>query len=263
MIRRLKRTADFELSLSLKRDDFVNPPRESQRNWILNRLILEFTSDLYHLDEQARSYVPGASSASLLDRRQADLTDNEIMEDWQIPVMRAMAAAVCANHGHILEIGFGRGIASDFIQAHDPDVHTIIECNDSVIERYNEWVKGYPDRDIRMIHSMWQDAVDEMVQYDGIFFHTYPMSEEEFEEHVAASSTFAEHFFPVAAAHLVDGGLFSYLTIEADSLSRSHQRALFRHFTSFELSKVESLDIPADTADAMWSSSMVIVKAIK
>lgn len=263
MVKRLKRTADFELSLTLKREDFLRPPRDSQRNWILNRAIQEFSDNLYNLDEQSRDFVEGIAPDAVMARRNAELTDAEIMEDWQIPVMKAMAEAVAAGGGHILEIGFGRGIASDFIQEFSPTIHTIIECNDSVIERYRKWLGNYSGRDIRMIHSMWQDAVDEMVQYDGIFFHTYPMSEEEFAEHVAASSTFAEHFFPVASAHLVEGGRFSYLTNESDSLSRGHQRALFHHFSTFEISKVSALDIPPDTADAMWSDSMIIVRAIK
>ena len=62
--------------------------------------------------------------------------------------------------------------------------------------------------------------------FDGIFFHTYPLNEAEFVEQVAQSSTFAEHFFPVAAEHLNPGGVFTYLTNEIDSFSRPHQRAL-------------------------------------
>ncbi|NIP94473.1 MAG: class I SAM-dependent methyltransferase, partial [Akkermansiaceae bacterium] len=59
---------------------------------------------------------------------------------------------------------------------------------------------------------------------------TYPLTEEEFVNYVAQSSTFAEHFFDTAAAHLRPGGVFTYLTNEIDSLSRAHQRALLKRF---------------------------------
>ena len=36
------------------------------------------------------------------------LTEQEIMEDWQVPLMRVMAAHVAEAHGDVLEIGFGR-----------------------------------------------------------------------------------------------------------------------------------------------------------
>jgi guanidinoacetate N-methyltransferase len=77
------------------------------------------------------------------------------------------------------------------------------------------------------------------------------------------SVTFAAHFFPKAERLLRPGGRFSYLTNEADSLSRGHQRLLFQHFSSFSLSRVTDLPLPDDTRDAHWSAEMVIVKAIK
>ena len=36
MTRRIKRKKDFEVSLTLKNDDFIRPPRDAQRNWLLN-----------------------------------------------------------------------------------------------------------------------------------------------------------------------------------------------------------------------------------
>ena len=57
--------------------------------------------------------------------------------------------------------------------------------------------------------------------------------------------------------------MFAYLTNEIDSLSRPHQRLLFEHFTSIDMRVVGDLPIPADTADAWWSDSMVVVAARK
>ena len=37
----------------------------------------------------------------------------KIWEDWQLPLMQAMAGIVTETHGEVLEIGFGRGGFSD------------------------------------------------------------------------------------------------------------------------------------------------------
>ena len=262
MTRKLKRTSDFELSLILRRDGFIRPPREAQRTWILNQALKEFSDDLNHLDILARAFVPGTESPGIEDRTQGGLTDEQIMEDWQIPIMRAMADAVAAPGKRVLEIGFGRGVASGFVQERTPASHTIIECNDSVVTRFHDWRKQFSERDIRLIHAKWQDAMDKAGQFDGILFHTYPLNNDEFVEQIANSVTFAEHFFATAANHLEPDGAFTYLTNEIDSLSRAHQRALFHHFRAVELSVVRGLQVPTETKDAMWGDSMVVVKAI-
>ena len=185
------------------------------------------------------------------------------MEDWQVPIMRAMADVATETHGDVLEIGFGRGVASTFLQEGGVRSHTVVECNDSVVERFHEWKAGYPTQDIRLLHGRWQDVDAEMGLYDGIFFHTYPLNEEEVMAYVHKSTTFAEHFFDTAARHLKDGGCFTYLTNEIDSFSRAHQRSLFSHFSSFTLSLVGPLMLPVDVKDAWWADSMVVVKAVK
>lgn len=262
MTRRIRRHRSFEILIQIKDDDFLRTPREAQRNWMLNRVIKETADDLVALDEAARRFVRGAEPAALGDRSRARLTNEEIMEDWQIPVMRAMAEAVTDTHGDILEIGFGRGVASSLIQEQRVRSHTIIECNEHIIEGFPTWAARYADEDVRLVEGMWQDVVDDLGQYDGIFFHTYPLTEEDFAEQVVQSVTFAAHFFPVAERLLRPGGRFSYLTNEADSLSRGHQRLLFQHFSSFSLAKVTGLPVPDDTRDAHWSDEMVIVKAV-
>ena len=39
--------------------------------------------------------------------------------------------------------------------------------------------------------------------------------------------------------------------------------ALLNHFHSFQVARVENLHVPEDVADAWWSDTMVVVKAIK
>ena len=113
-----------------------------------------------------------------------------------------------------------------------------------------------------MIHSRWQDALEALGTYDGVFFHAFPLNEEEFIETVVQSITFAEHFFPTAAKLLRPGGVFTYLTTEIDSMSRRHQRALFQHFTGISMT-IQKVSVPANTRDTWWADSMVIVRAEK
>ena len=263
MTKRLKRFADYELSLQIKNENFVRPPRERQRNWLLNRSMNEFAHDLHAIDLLAAGFVRGSDHLDTGDRTQAVLEEMEIMEDWQIPIMEAMASAVTAGGGDLLEIGFGRGVASSMIQRCGVASHTIIECNDSIVGRFDKWRAAYEGRDIRMVHGLWQDVLDDLPLYDGVFFHTYPLNETDYVEQIAGSVTFAQHFFPAAASHLRDGGVFTYLSNEMDSLSREHQRQLFSYFSSIELSMVSDLNLPETVQDQWWSDSMVIVRAVK
>lgn len=263
MTRRIKRLREFDLTLQIKRDDFIRPPRDSQRNWLLNNAIAEFADDLSAIARLAEKFVPGVDALQVEDRTQAVLGDDDIMEDWQIPLMQAMAERVTERRGSVLEIGFGRGVASTMIQDCGVDSHTVIECNDSIVGRFHEWKKDFPQRDISLVHGLWQEVLGNLGLFDGIFFHTYPLNESEFIEQIAESTTFADHFFPHASQHLVEGGVFTYLSNEIDSLSRTHQRHLLRYFSSIELSVVEPLDLPVDSRDAWWADSMVVVKAVK
>ena len=185
------------------------------------------------------------------------------MEDWQTPIMKKMAEFVTESHGDVLEIGFGRGVSAGFIQARGVKSHTIIESNPKVVEQYYvPWMKQFAEKDINLVFGKWQEVQDRLETYDGLFFHAFPLNEQEFLEYVINSITFAEHFFPIAANLLKKGGVFSYLTTEIDSLSRRHQRALFEHFSLLTLS-IEPLSVPEDTQDTWWANSMVVVKAIK
>jgi amino acid adenylation domain-containing protein len=264
--RQAREFPEFEIALQVKRGDFIRPPRTSQRTWLLQRALDEFADDLHALDALARRFVPGVETGLetlTMDRTQAVLGEQEILEDWHIPLMRAMARAVTETRGDVLEIGFGRGLAASFIQENRPRSHTIIECNDSVISRFFEpWRKRFADRDVQLVRGKWQDVIAKLGRFDGILFQTYPLNEREFAEYLSRSITFAEHFFPTAAMHLNRGAAFTYLTHEMDSLSRRHQRLIFQYFSSVTLN-VERLQLPADCRDLWWADSMVVARAVK
>ena len=262
MLRRIKRSDKFEISLVIKDEQFIRPPKDAQRNALLNRAVKEFAEDLTALDVQSRAFVEGTIQSAFADRTQAVLSDQEIMEDWQVPVMQAMSRLVTESGGDILEIGFGRGISSAMIQDHNVRSHTIIECNDAIVERFHQWKEGYGGKNISMVHGLWQDVIDDLDSFDGIFFHTYPLNEDEYMNYVNGSVTFAEHFFETAVKHLNPGGAFTYFSNEIDSLSREHQRLILKHFSSFSAEIVE-LNVPDDVKDTWWANSIVVIKAVK
>jgi guanidinoacetate N-methyltransferase len=162
----------------------------------------------------------------------------------------------------VLEIGFGRGVSATHIQHHGVRSHTIVECNDSVLSRFERWRQQFPERDIRIVPGLWQDVIGTLGEFDSVFFHTYALDEDESVELLAGSVTFAAHFFPVAAAHLRAGGVFTYLTNEIDSIGRAHQRLLFEHFSTFRAQRV-ALTLPADVRDAWWADSMIVIEAVR
>jgi len=262
-MKKIRRSKELEFLLDIKDDNFIKPPRESQRNAVLNRAVKEFIADLEALHEQTQRFVPGKHVNYIAqDRNQKIMSDQEIMEDWLIPVMEVMARVITENGGEILEIGFGRGISAAMIQKFPITSHTIIECNDTVVALFNDWRKEYSESDIRIVRGLWQDTIADLGLFDGIFFHTYPLNEDEYMRYVHASITFAEHFFSHASEHLKPGGAFTYFSNEINSLSREHQRMLLQHFSSFSV-QIVPLKMPQDVTDTWWADSIAVIKAVK
>ena len=255
-----------ELRLRLLDDRLLRTPRKAQRQWLLDRVLRELRDDLSALDRAATGFVSG--DARFLERKednsQQDLDADAILEDWQTPVLHAMVEDVCRDGGHVLEIGFGRGRTATLIQERGVRAHTVIESNHACIERFYEpWRARYSDREIHLVVGDWEDVCQNLGLFDAVFFHTSARTQEEFIRHSVASVTYAQHFFPEAAARLRPGGVFSYLTGEIDSIGREHQRLLLEHFSEFSVRRVSGLRIPEDTRDAWWAESMAVVRAVR
>ena len=95
----------------------------------------------------------------------------EVMMSWEAPIMEKSAEFVCQNGGDILEIGFGMGIASDYIQSHSPTSHTIIEMHPQIAERARTWASDKPN--VTIIEGDWIEEIDSLGSFDGIFFDTW------------------------------------------------------------------------------------------
>jgi len=93
----------------------------------------------------------------------------EVMMSWEAPIMEKSAEYICESKGDILEIGFGMGICSDYIQAQDVNSHTIVEIHPQIIEKLKVWVE---DKDnVTIVEGDWNSV--ELGTYDGIFIDTY------------------------------------------------------------------------------------------
>ncbi len=264
----------FDVSVRLKRDRNQTAPPDFQLRWMLNRAVREFSDDLDHLYGQMQRFVPGSArpaiaedwqrAAAHLDEQELVIQDQQVMQAWERPLMRAMAQSVTRTGGDILEVGFGMGISASMILESGVRSYTVIECNDAVIDAFEGWRHRYPEKNVRLIRGRWQDVRDQLDHYDGILFDTYPLSQQEYErnETNGRAYTHAGEFFPLAAELLRPGGLFSYFSCEIDTLSRGHQRLLLQHFDSFQVSLQTDLKPPTN-CQYWWSESMVVVNAFK
>ena len=93
----------------------------------------------------------------------------EVMMSWEAPIMEKSAEYVCQSKGDILEIGFGMGICSDYIQAQDVNSHTIVEIHPQIIERLKAWASGKSN--VTIVEGDWNSV--NLGTYDGIFLDTF------------------------------------------------------------------------------------------
>lgn len=266
----LRASPDFELSLRLEGSEFLASLQDFQREWLLNKFMNESARDLEQLGPLAKRFVRGTKRPPLpedwdkqdvtYDGAQLVLNGHQVMQAWEHRIMAAMAAAITESHGDILEIGFGMGISATYICDAGVRSYTVVEPNGGVMNALDRWSKGYPNTPIRVLNGFWQDVAADFGQYDGVLFDPYFVADPGNVE--VESSTAVGAFLPVVAPHIRDGGVMTWFTREIDSLSRAHQRMLFKYFSRFELQQINDLT-PPDDCNYWWADSMVVVKAIK
>src|SRR5262245_49605605 len=115
----------FEITLKTS-NDFVSGLSDFQKDVLVNRQLDDLHDDLKWLDEAAPNFVHGirraparrdlATKAAIVTASELILDQHQVMQIWQMPLMKALAEIVAATRGDILEIGFGMGICASFIQ---------------------------------------------------------------------------------------------------------------------------------------------------
>ena len=94
----------------------------------------------------------------------------EVMMSWEASIMEKSAEFICHNSGDVLEIGFGMGICSDYIQAQGVNSHTIVEIHPEIIKKLKVWADGKSN--VTIVEGDW-NSVSGLSTYDGIFIDTY------------------------------------------------------------------------------------------
>jgi protein arginine N-methyltransferase 2 len=99
-----------------------------------------------------------------------DYHNMEVMMDWEAPIMEKSAEYICESKGDILEIGFGMGICSDYIQAQGVNSHTIVEIHPQIIEKLKIWAEDKSN--VTIVEGDWLTC-GITNKYDGIFLDTF------------------------------------------------------------------------------------------
>jgi hypothetical protein len=100
------------------------------------------------------------------------LKDNkyQVMMEWEKSYMERCIDLLKPS-GDVLEVGFGMGYSATRIQQHNPQNHTIIECDPEVLVKAKEWaVSG---GDINIIEGVWQEKIKGLPVFDSIFFDDF------------------------------------------------------------------------------------------
>ncbi|MEM9457167.1 MAG: class I SAM-dependent methyltransferase [Myxococcota bacterium] len=139
-----------------------------------------------------------------------EIMGNPVMESWQRPYMKELASIATSNGGVVLELGFGLGIASSFIQA-APNVteHIIVEANADIFLQTLQFARTAQRRTIP-IFGFWEEVTtllrDESI--DGILYDTYPIAQGYLHSH---QFMFAEHAHRI----LKPGGVMTYCNLSS------------------------------------------------
>jgi len=115
------------------------------------------------------------------DNRLLDSKARPIMMGWEDPIMKDAASLICHNKGRILNVGFGLGLIDTYIQSHQVQEHWIIEAHSDVQNKMKKdgWNKKL---NVTCLFDKWQNILDILPKFDGIYFDTWKESLDSFHE---------------------------------------------------------------------------------
>jgi hypothetical protein len=96
----------------------------------------------------------------------------QVMMEWEKQYMVDLIKKLNPS-GKVLEIGFGLGISASEIQKYDIESHTIIEYDETVLERLEEWASKQKHK-VNIVRGKWQDVLKTLGKFDSIFSDDSP-----------------------------------------------------------------------------------------
>ena len=97
-----------------------------------------------------------------------DTNRDAVMMDWETPLMKRHAEAICAGGGDVLNVGFGMGIFDRCVREHPVVSHTIIEAHPDVHSYLIR--EGWGSlSNVRVEFGRWQDVVDAIITENDAF----------------------------------------------------------------------------------------------
>jgi len=154
-----------------------------------------------------------------------------VMMEWEREWMKISADIVCKNGGDVLNIGHGLGIVDSYIHENNPKSHWIIESHPDVHSHMKK--NGWYDR-ANIIESRWQDVVNSLQSFDGIYFDTWGDSTDDFKNGLLNNLPYI----------LNKGGIFSSW-VNKDTESRTLNNFCKENNLNIQYEKLE-LNIPAE-----------------
>jgi guanidinoacetate N-methyltransferase len=171
--------------------------------------------------------------------------------------MRRLAEIATSNGGHVLEFGFGLGISAGFIQqARDVTKHTVLESHPGVIAfAEKKFIEATSCGRMEIIPGFWEDTSRNLPDssFDGILFDTSPLDQE----------TVFFHYFPVfpeAYRLLKPGGVFTYFSDEATTISDEHLDQL--HGAGFTDIRFEVVPVNPPAGCRYWRHKTIVAPIV-
>lgn len=183
---------------------------------------------------------------------------NQIMQVWETPYMKSLAHIATANGGDVLEVGYGMGISTGFIQKSKKiKTHTIIECHSVMIANCKKkYAKNIHRGRLVLKEGFWEDIVKRMPSksFDGILFDSCPLDKE-----IEPFQFFP--FFKEAFRLLKDNGVFTYFSDEPLRISRVHRDALIK--AGFENITFKTCKVSPPKDCIYWKYNTIIAPLVK